>query len=282
MHPSASSHGGNTGRMSVPLRANQYFLLSLDNAMMRTLGKGLQHFMPAHTDLWLHGDERLVVRAALPDEIIEGSASKRVMAENSNGETRPLLRRVVQAGKVLWPALHRCQDQGSVGYVASLFLDNALCMRGSTLPDPMHRLYGRDLQDALKAAGVWVIVIERMAIYNFMTGPFGRHGYHAQVKEGAELYFKLRDHRCEIFRLFYTDLCDELKVPHASRGTDEHYEQMFAHCKSEHLWDCKGEKVKLGRWGSWFHASEKWQGRLTPLKIILTWTGARRGWWKDI
>mgnify|MGYP000149415099 CR=1 FL=1 len=47
------------------------------------------------------------------------------------------------------------RDQGSIGWVASLGMDNCLQLNRTTFEDLSHRYYGNGFKDAFKAAGVW-------------------------------------------------------------------------------------------------------------------------------
>ena len=81
------AHGGKgTPTQKKPsMKANQFFLLSLDNALVNSFGWGLQRFLPDNKELWLAEGESMLVRDCLGHEVIDGTAPKRVVAKNALG-----------------------------------------------------------------------------------------------------------------------------------------------------------------------------------------------------
>jgi hypothetical protein len=171
------------------LASNKYFALSFDKCLRGSLNLGLSYFEPMNKKLLLQKGEVLQLADIPLDRRHEGSSTSEAIAVKAGSAEPPrvLVPRQVAADGSLWrPALHKSQDQGSIGWVASLWIDNCLQLRGTTFEDLSHRYYGNDFKDAFKAAGVWINVCERAVLYNASTAPWQGHGYFSMLQECSQ------------------------------------------------------------------------------------------------
>lgn len=270
------------------LLSNKYFALSLDKSLRMSLGFGLDRFEPTAKNFTIGKGEELVLVDAPAEELGSFSCPRRAAARlKSTGSTQPhvdrvLVPRSLREGRFLRPTLHKAQDQGAIGWPCSMWLDNCLQLRGTTIEDPSHRFYGNDFKDAFVTAGVWIHVCERSVLYNASTAPWQGHGYHSLLAECAETYFASRDWRCPCFALLYPSICDELRLPMLERGTPEHMQHVFGMVQSLKTFTNKGDRVKLGRWASWFRATVSWRGKKMLTLLVLLFMGITKGWWKSL
>ncbi|CAE7837000.1 dpf-6 [Symbiodinium sp. CCMP2592] len=234
--------------------ANKYFALSLDKCLQKTIQIGLSYFLPNNRDLLLLPGETLVLKELSPEDRLEGVAPLRAVA----------------------------RDEGSIGWVCSLWLDNCVQLRGSTIEDAYHRWPGNDFKNALVHSGLWLNVCERAALYNAATAPYENHGNFSLLAESAKQYFELRDHTCPLFALLYDPICSELGLSLLERGTEEHMKRVFESIRTSRVFQQKMDRVKLGRWASWFRATESWQGQKMPALLVFLWMGIQRKWWTSL
>ena len=82
--------------------------------------------------------------------------------------------------------------------------------------------------------------------------------------------------------MMYDEICNERSEPLAARGTPEHLEKVWADLQRLEVFNRKGTRVKLGRWGSWFQAARSWDGQRNGCLLVLLYMGITRGWWCDL
>ncbi|CAE7032373.1 dpf-6 [Symbiodinium sp. CCMP2592] len=275
----------NADDIDFELMANKYFALSLDKSLQKSIQIGLSYFMPSNPQLLLKPGETLAILDLDAAECPKGSTPRRAVAKTcGSGEAshRVLVPREVRNGELHRPVLHRAQDEGSIGWVCSLWLDNCVQLRGSTIEDPSHRFHGNDFKNAFVASGVWLNVCEWGVLYNATTAPYEGHGNFSLLQECKEQYFKLRDHTCPLFALLYEPICDELRLPLLERGTEDHMRRVFHQIQGCAIFHRKGDRVKMGRWASWFRAAKFWRGQKMPALLVLLFAGIQRKWWDSL
>ncbi len=261
---------------------NKFFLLSLDKSLRKSINIGLDRFLVEQHNFRIGPEEKLGF-VTLPEESkISGSAHRRAWVMGKSGEPlRELVPRKLVNGKLHRPALHKAQDQGSVGWPASVFLDNFCHLRSTTTPDPYHRWYGNDLKLGIAQAGAWIIVCEHANVFNCPTGPFEKGQNFGLLSESARGYFNTRTPNCPLYLHMYEQICEERNEPVLNRGTPEHLTKLWYDLKELDVFHKKGTRVKLGRWGSWFKACRSWQGQRGACLLVLLYLGVKRGWWTD-
>jgi hypothetical protein len=77
-------------------------------------------------------------------------------------------------------------------------------------------------------------------------------------------------------------ICQERHIWDLNMGSEEHMRSVFEGLKYCQVFKTKQERVKLGRWASWFNANRSWRGQRMPLLLILMYMGVRKGWFKNI
>ena len=53
-------------------------------------------------------------------------------------------------------------------------------------------------------------------------------------------------------------------------------------CSGLVVYNRKGTRVKLGRWGSWLQVARSWDGQRNGCLLVLLYMGITRGWWCDL
>ena len=262
--------------------ANKYFALSFENALRRSLNTTLALFMPTVVPVGLRDNEVLEFVDAVGAEVRDGQAKRiavGVSEENGVMTRRRLIERPAHpSGGLIRLALHKSQDQGSIGWVASCWMDSRLFLRSTTVEDEAHRYHGNDLKNAMVRCGLWIVICERTHLYNARTAPWQGHGFRNLIADAAELYFKHRDCHCPLFSSLYDRLCDELGVPLVGRGTAMSVQSVFEQIQQCPLFTKKGSRVRLGRWGSWHEASESWFGHKYSCLLVLTFMALMKKW----
>lgn len=183
---------------------NKSMALAIDNAL-HSVKLSLKYFAPARRPRALRSmEERFYIE--VPDEHrISGSSARRACVRNvQTGESWVEIPRSCKDGSLHRPALHKALDQGSKGLPLCQYIDMGLGLRGSSTEDPWHRFHN-DHRLALVDSDCWVLVCERMVVYNCTSAPWSSHGFFVQVREAKDEYFKLRSHRCPVFRMLYQD-----------------------------------------------------------------------------
>ena len=64
--------------------------------------------------------------------------------------------------------------------------------------------------------------------------------------------------------------------------TSEHMQEVFEALPRSKIFQQKGDKVKLGRWASWFNANRAWRGQKMALLLVLLFMGLNKGWWSKM
>lgn len=266
------------------LVANKFFLLSFDKSLRKSIGHGLDYFTEDSERFELGPHERFAVVDVPEGERVDGTAPRRAVARDSRGDAkdRVLVRRRFVDGRLVRPSLHKAQDQGAIGWVASLFCDNFLGVRSTTTPDPYHRHYGNDIKSGLITSGAWVIVCEHTLLFNVRTAPWQAGGHFNLLSEAAATYFTTRSPSCPLFLMMYEHICNERNEAVVDRGTPAHFQKVWNDIKGLEVFRKKGTRVKLGRWGSWFRACRSWDGMRNGCLLVLLYMGVLRGWWRDL
>lgn len=65
-------------------------------------------------------------------------------------------------------------------------------------------------------------------------------------------------------------------------GSEQHMKTVFESLRWSRVFKSKQDRVKLGRWASWFNANRSWRGEKMPLLLVLMYMGMQKGWFKSI
>jgi hypothetical protein len=74
------------------------------------------------------------------------------------------------------------------------------------------------------------------------------------------------------------DICKEKGPCTLDVHTSEHMQEVFEALPRSKIFQQKGDKVKLGRWASWFTANRAWRGQKMVLLPVLLYMGLNKGW----
>lgn len=78
------------------------------------------------------------------------------------------------------------------------------------------------------------------------------------------------------------DICHELGEDGPEMGSEEHMRRIFERLSSCPKFHSKGVRVKLGRWQSWFKATNDWRGQRFTVLLVLLYLGLRKRWFKSL
>lgn len=189
---------------SVPFAPNREFVLALENALAAAK-LNLQYFAPLRR-LQPLGPQEIRFYSRVPEQQAHPDSARR-RSTILNLDTQAVFTEVpreVRQGRLHRPAVRFDLDEGSEGLPAAQLLCMGVGLRCSLTEDPWHHMFN-DLKLALVSNGVWVCVCERLVAYNSPAAPWHGHGFFGQVQSAAAEYFKVRDHTCSLFQLFFKD-----------------------------------------------------------------------------
>lgn len=186
------------------LACNREMAIALDHALQSSL-LDLRRFLPERRCSALTPRQRRYFVDVPPERLVAGSSSRRACVWDEDAQKGEVeVPRSFLNGKPHAPALHKTVDEGAVGFIMTHWLDCSVGARGSSFEDKWHRFFN-DMKSALIENKIWVIVLERMVVFNVMTAPYASHGFYCQAKSAAEEYFSSRSPDCLIFRSLYED-----------------------------------------------------------------------------
>lgn len=152
-------------------------------------------------------------------------------------------------------------------------------VRGTFWPDEWHRIIN-DCSGSLGA--MFFLVLEWGIVFNMKCGPWNRNGALSQIRAQAEEYFRDYDWKDPMFRMIYPLLVLDWRLFGAEIGTEGHMKKIWEQLKHHEAFQLKGEKMKMGRWMSWFKSYRRFRKWRMPLLLILLVMGMKRGWWTTI
>eukprot|EP00971_Amphidinium_carterae_P136579 2706124-Amphidinium_carterae.1 len=137
----------NVGQLFPDRVPNVEVVKALDRLLRRTVGWGLEQYIPLYIpSRLLEGEQTYLVEVKL-----RSSVMKRLCVTSPGGERRFASTRRFIGPTEVFAQLHMSQDQGGVGWVGSKFLETKLMM--TTSPDLFHRV-SNDFGLAVGAAGL--------------------------------------------------------------------------------------------------------------------------------
>jgi hypothetical protein len=96
-------------------------------------------------------------------------------------------------------------DQGPVGWSAAFFLYERMGLNGTYWPDAAHRTWN-DTKAALKATGLWLVVLETTLAWNVTQGPWAKSAFFQRMKAGMESYLQTAGPtQSQLFLMVYED-----------------------------------------------------------------------------
>jgi hypothetical protein len=230
---------------------NLLVVLAHDHALRVSTGLGLSDFVCVKPLAALaNGETRYFTKSSdLPPEMSSMGECQRSCIVDRDGQRR------LELPAPVWHQreLHLRQDQGAVGWPGCLFMYHDAHIVGTYFADLPHRFHG-DLKNALRAAGLWLLILETTLCFNLQQGPWSRAAFFQKVKTTAHDYFEQQGwSRDKIFAQLYEEITKDSDTQHLPNfGSDEHLVKTWEHCQASPIWKKKGLKVKLCRWMSYF------------------------------
>lgn len=249
------------------LMANKLFVMAIDNSLQKGAGLALSDFKPEAPVRPLKPTEfRTRVELPAAGQVTGSSTYRSIVCDRISKETRVELprRRLPDGSLAPFRILHKTQDEGAVGLPASFFLDRIA--RATTTEDPWHRCCN-DIKEAMVASGVWLVVLEHSVVYNTPTGPWSSGSFGAQIRGATVDFFEVNSFMCEPFRIFYSRIASDLDVGIVGLGTHAHMEETWTKARNLSTMIAKGDRVKLGRWQSFFNVARHWK----PYSLCIPW-----------
>ena len=175
------------------------------------------------------------------------------------------------------PLLTLVQDEGPQGLAAACFLQNHLKASVVTLHDVFHREWN-DTKGALKAAGLWWVVLLTTCTFNVAFGPWDGAGFFGKIKGAAQELFAKTRVQDPLFQTFYNALCRDEGEP--AVGSVEHQQQILDKGTQHEAYALKGPRVALCRWFHWVKAARfhdgVWNWRLMAIVAMCMELGYNR------
>lgn len=177
-----------------------------------------------------------------------------------------------------WPGLTINLDQGSDGWAALNFANNALHLNILGLKDPAHRCWN-DCCQAMKVSGVWPLILAFIVIASCDHGPWQDARWCTGSVEAARTYEQIVGAgSCPIFEQLFPKICRDKGL--ASEGASEELKaDIFGDIRA--AFAKKPPKVASSRWFAVCDAlaemDEFWHSRLTILLCISINEGWMRG-----
>ena len=140
--------------------------------------------------------------------------------------------------------------------------------------DIYHREWN-DTQLALKASGLWSLVLLTTVAFNFVYGPWNGSKFFSELQEACQDFAKRTNCSSPLFEVLYSEIAAEQGL-RATGSLAQKQKVLTALPKSRGL-RTRGPRVAMRRWFSWIEAatwhSECWWSRV----LILAYAGVRSG-----
>jgi len=261
--------------------SNKFHVIAWDHALHGGLGLPLSQFVARSPLKPLEPGEKryLVDVATLPDKL-------KAAAKGRKFRSCILSRGGGRRFEVNWSDKRRCVlssavDMGPIGWPNKVFLYTKAALRGYPWPDPAHRRTD-NVGLSVSEANLSSARGERVIVNNVMNGPYdGSANFHL-VLAAAKEYFANANAQDELYRTFYSRICEDLFGECGPDfGTEAHYEEVWERLQALPIWRSRGRMLKLGRW---FQFEEKTLLALpydSVFALVLAYLGLVKGWHKS-
>ena len=288
-HRQADSHArAEHGARRKPLRvSSQYIAQASDHALGGGFRIRLDHFQVAQLVRPLRLFERRYLEdaaslpaVAKPVPYPEGGAPKKrpcIVNESTGTAYIELPRASTSSGSLHRPCIHACVDQGTVGWPAWNYFLECCPIRGTLWQDLWHRATN-DIKNAVVASGLWLTLLERVCIWNVEGA--AHWGKTCQAAQHLLRYGSSSDP-------LFTMLAEGIAADHGDNPLDHmspgRLEKLWRGLKESKVTKGpgKGDRVKLGRWLSWWDASNARHDSWHEMLLFLIVHGFKEGYWTD-
>ena len=192
-----------------------------------------------------------------------------------------LPREATATGCLHRPTLHTCIDQGSVGWPGWLFLLEKCRIRGTLWPDPWHRATN-DIKGAVVASGLWLVLLECVCVWNVASGPHDGAAHWGKLMQAGRHLLRHGDASDPWFLLFAEGIAQDHHDKPMDYMSEAHLQRIWGYLPHSKALQGKGDRVKLGRWLSWWDACEQRHESWTETLMLLALHGMKSGYWKDV
>ena len=225
--------------------SNVHLYHAIENGIRAGMGKPIAAFVPERRPVaLLLGQERYFERAL--DGAGQPTGPERPWIHDANAGEKflELPQLYYDTGEPYRPTLHCTPDRGPVGFGAYCFMYEEVGVRGFLFWDIWHILQG-NLENAIKWAGEWIIVLEFLIVFNAMQGVWDDQASFQKVCREAQFLQENETWRLEVFQALYPRICAESEpclLHDVDYGTEEHMERVW-----EGLWGRKCFRGALTR-----------------------------------
>ena len=225
--------------------ANQHIALSEDNGLVGTLGVGHAYFVLARVPRRLELHEERYFEDA-PD-FVGGPERRRSHIEDTNtGDCRLELSTYFVNGLRVNPAIHKGNDEGSIGHPHCLWLYGCVKARGTYNKDHSHRLI-RDEIDSNAEAGFRSVKARGALVNSFTVGSWDKQAYLQFLKGLHKHVFATFTHKWLVFRLMYLYIAIARGEPDAAIGEEDHFLVLWTKCKYKPCgWQWESQTIQVG------------------------------------
>lgn len=266
--------------------ANMYWLSAVDHSMQAGLGVGLQGFVAASPPGPLGPSEsRYFVRASEVDASREWDPPDRQRAcilDSESGQRRlecPL--QLDENGHSVKRTLHISLDQGSIGRAGALYMYTVLQVRGAYWWDLWHRTWN-DTRWAISEAGLRGVFLDCAVVWNFSSGPWAGCAFLGALVGARNEIRRLFDHRMPLFAVYYESIALDAGLESADMGSEAHMQTVWQWLMQSPAVSKKGDRMKFGRWFSWFNQAGKKLSSWSAYAFFLAYIGMRNRFWADV
>ena len=152
------------------------------------------------------------------------------------------------------PTLVLTMDEGSPGYALVWWMAYHQQLRMAFLRDPLHRQWN-DLTLALKATGLWWVVIMSTVAFNLSHGPWNGSSWFEKIREGGLTLLAEEGPHSALVNALYDQMCQDHGWK--ATGTTAQRKRLLNELRKGEALNKKGDNVALRRWFSWVSAAKK-------------------------
>lgn len=259
--------------------ANPHYIAGLDNAMQGGIGRSLLDFVAMRRAVPLKpGERRYFVDGSTIGEPAGTFVS--CIVDEATGHRwleTPAMRS--PEGRRLMPKLILAADRGSIGFPGISYMLSELGVRGFAFWDPWHMISGY-IENAIKAVGEWVVVLEYLVVLNLPIGPWEGQASYQRIHHLARLMQKDLDCESDLYRLLYDRMCRDVGAHRdANFGSPDHYEQIWRQTWEKRIFYRQNAKVKLCRWMSFWDALDDLSPHMNARLMVQIFLGVQEKMW---